>query len=873
MMKPNLDAILSDIRNEEADPAIAVQAADRVRARLFNAADEPGAHLLGTCGDFRVMMRGYLDKTLSRSRTLLLEDHVHTCVGCRRALDAMRSGKVVSLPRPQIVERELPPYMKWAAAAAVFIAVGLTAWGIVRMMPSAGARATVQSVSGILYAVRDQSSTPIFSGREIGDGQSVRTAKQSTASLKLTDGSVVELNERAEVSITKSARGTTIRLDRGNIIVQAAKQKNGALYVLTPDCQVSVHGTVFAVTRGTKGTRVSVAEGEVKVDEGGHSELLHPGEQTSTSVKIEKIPVQDEFAWSRNATHYLSLLGEFTTLQKQIAGIPSPELRYGSKLLDLVPWNTAIYAAVPNLGSTLAGASRLFNERIQQSEVLREWWAQNQPKGGHTLDEIIGRLRSFSDYLGDEVVLTISGDWGGHYSDPMLVAEIKRPGLREFLEAQARELGSNGQPAFRVVDEPRAEMRSDSKRERQPLILLKDNIIAISTDPEMLANMAEQHRAFAHSYFHNVIQRSYDSGAGWLFCANLEQIMRNSVFKRERDRENSPTGLQDVRYLIYERKERYGNVDNRVALTFMRERRGFASWLGAPGPMGALEFVSPNALLASGFVLKNPRALLSDVLQFAESRDSEFVKQLTDFEQRSGVNFLNDLAGPLGTDAAFAIDGPIFPVPSWQFAMEVYSPDRLQWTIEKLVENFNRESGREDGHHAGAKLSLVKNESGGRTFYSLSCTGANVEAHYTYVDSYLVAAATQGMLLRAIQNHQNGYTLTRSEKFRALLPRDSYPNFSGLIYHNVGPLIGPIAEQLKSLSGVSEAQKQSLDALQANTGAGLIFAYGEQNRIVISGTGPLFGLNLETLAVPNIIANAMRGREGGVQHGPHLMPR
>jgi hypothetical protein len=113
------------------------------------------------------------------------------------------------------------------------------------------------------------------------------------------------------------------------------------------------------------------------------------------------------------------------------------------------------------------------------------------------------------------------------------------------------------------------------------------------------------------------------------------------------------------------------------------------------------------------------------------------------------------------------------------------------------------------------------------------------------------------MLLRAIQNRQNGYTLTRSDKFRALLPQDSYPSFSGLIYHNIGPLIGPIADQLKSLNAMTAAQRKSLETLEANNGPGLIFAYGEPDRIVISGNGPIFGLSLNSLAVPNIIADAM----------------
>lgn len=863
MKNDNLERIIDSVRNEPLDETTMAEATARVRDRVFAAAADPAATTLRTCTDFQELLRGYLTKSLPESRVMLLEDHVHSCVECRRALTAARTGKVRTMPRPRTVQYELPRTMKWAVAAAVVAAVGLGSWGVIRMLPSAGTRATVQSVSGILYAVSEQSSVPIFSGREIGDGQRIRTARDSTAMLRLSDGSLVEMNQRAEISITKNARGTTIRLEGGNVIVQAAKQKNGALFVGTPDCVVTVHGTVFAVTRGVKGTRVSVAEGEVKVDGGGHSELLHPGDQTSTNPSIEKSAVQDEFTWSRNSAKYLALLGEASIIQKGLEQIPGPGLRYSSKLLDLVPNNTVIYAAIPNLGNTLAEASRLFNERIQQSEVLREWWAEHQPKGPHSLDDIINRLRTFSGYLGDEVVLSITGSHGGKYDPPLLLAEVKKPGLKEFLQAQAHELGSNGNAAFHFIDSGEAFPSAVKPASPQLLMTIKDNVIAIGATDAVREFASSDRNTFSGTYFNRVIAQSYQSGVGWLFCANLEHIVRNSVFNREQDVENSPTGLQDVRYLIFERKETAGRTDNRVALNFRRDRRGFASWLGAPGSMGALDFVSPNALVASGFVLRNPQSLLSEVFSYANGQNSSFTQQLADFEQRSGVNVLNDLAGPLGTDVAFAIDGPIFPVPSWEFAIEVYSPDRLQWTIDKLIADFN-------SHNSGSKLSLVKEQVGDRTFYTLSGTNITLEAHYTFADSYFIAAATQGMLLRAIQNRQNGYTLARSDKFRALLPHDSYPSFSGLIYHNVGPLIGPIADQLKSLSVVTPAQRASIDALQANNAPGLIFAYGEPNRIVISGTGPLFGLSLQSLAVPNILANAMRGGANPMTGGGHF---
>jgi hypothetical protein len=862
MKKNNLEALIESVRNESIDPTLVSESTNRVRARIFAAAADPAASTLRTCADFQALLRLYLTKSLPESRTMLLEDHIHSCVDCRRALTASRTGKVRTMPRPQRVQHELPRIMKWAAAAVALVAAGLTTWGVLRMMPTAGTRATVQSVSGILYAVSDQSSAPVFSGRQIADGQRIRTAKDSTALLRLPDGTLVEMNERAQISISKTAGGTTLRLDRGNVIVQAAKQRDGAFYVSTPDCTVTVHGTIFAVTRGVKGTRVSVAQGEVKVDENGQSKLLHPGDQTATSPSIENIAVRDEFVWSRNQAQYLALLGELKIIQDELAKVPGPALRYSSKLLDLAPANTVVYAAIPNIGNTLAEANRLFNERIQQSEVLREWWTQHQPQGPFTINDIVNRIRTFSSYLGDEVVLSIAGSRNGQYNPPVLLAEVKQAGLKEFLEGQARELGSKGNAAFRFIEDPVTEARNrgESKTAGGLAMTIKDEVIAIGSVDD-LYEFASPHRSFEGTYFHRVISESYNSGVGWLFCANVEHMFRNSVSHSEprplgsgpqSDADNNPSGLQDVRFILFERKEKNGSVDNRVALNFTGRRRGFASWLGAPGPMGGLDFVSPNALVAAGFVIRNPRSLVEELFSYAEGKNSSFGQKLAEFEQRSGINVLGDLAAPLGTDVAFAIDGPIFPVPSWEFAMEVYSPDRLQWTIEKLIADFNS--------HSDAKLTLAKEVVSGRALYTLtSATHPTLEAHYTFSDGYLIAGATQGMVLRAIQNRQNGFTLTRSEKFRALLPRDTYPSFSGLIYHNVGPLIGPIADQLKSLNAIPAAQRASIEALRTNSGPGLIFAYGEPDRIVVSGTGPLFGLNIESLAIPHVLANVVEG--------------
>jgi len=865
-MKADLDAILDSIRNEPVDPAVEAEAVARVRSRVFAAAADPDVAMLRSCGDFQALMRAYFTKSLSESRTMLLEDHVHSCVDCRRAMSAARTGKVRTLPRPQTVQHELPHYFKYAAAAAALVLVSLSTWGVVSMLPSSGSRATVQSVSGVLYAVSDQSSVPVYAGRQILEGQHVRTAKESSAMLRLTDGSLVEMNERAELSITKNAHGANIHLDRGDVIVQAAHQKQGALYVSTPDCLVTVHGTVFSVTRGVKGTRVSVAEGEVKVDDSGHSELLHPGQQTSSNPSIENTDIHDDFVWSRNSAKYLALLGEMSGIQHQLAQIPGPALRYHSKLLDIAPEHTVIYAAIPNLGNTLAEASRLFHERLEQSDVLREWWTKNQPIGEHNLDDIVSRLRTFSGYLGDEVVLTVSGTRDEKYQ-VLLLSEVTKPGLQQFLETQADELGAK--KAFVYMDPDKAAssaaepQNTTAKSGPRMAMTIQKDVVAIGSEEAVAQFLSKDRGTFEGSYFHGVISRSYQSGVGWLFCANLERFAKDSVIRERQDGETNATGLQDVRYLIFERKEINGATDNRIALNFRGERRGFASWLGAPGPMGALDFVSPNALVAAGFVLRNPQALLRELFSYAQGRNSAFTERLAQFEDRSGINVLRDLAGPLGTDAAFAIDGPIFPVPNWEFAMEVYSPDRLEWTIEKLINTFNEAN-------PNNPLTQTKEKVGDRMFYTLTSAKLNLEADYTFSDSYFLAGATRGILLRAIQNRQTGFTLARSDKFRALLPQDTYPSFSGVIYHNIGPLLGPIADQLKSLNVMTPAQRQAIEMLKGNSGPGLIYAYGEPDRIVISGKGALFGIGLDSLAVPDIIAHTIH--QAGFA-GNHAMNR
>src|SRR5215204_4205122 len=226
-----------------------------------------------------------------------------------------------------------------------------------------------------VFVLSDAQIRQLEPGEQLQKGERVRTAKDSNALLRLADGSTVEMRERSEFSVTENRRGVTIKLERGDVIVEAAKQHNGRLYVQTPDSLVSVKGTIFAVESGTKGSRVSVVEGEVEVNHGGKDETLLPGDQTTTNRSLDKTPVQQNVAWSRNAARYAGLVSDLAKLRRDVnQQLARPGVRYSSKFVDLSPENTAFYAALQTLRESIAESQRIMQERISQNPALAEWW-------------------------------------------------------------------------------------------------------------------------------------------------------------------------------------------------------------------------------------------------------------------------------------------------------------------------------------------------------------------------------------------------------------------------------------------------------------------------------------------------------------------
>jgi hypothetical protein len=849
MSDHKFDQFISDIRNEQVDEQVITQSGKRVWGAISGPESVTSMHKLRSCEDFQSLIPEYLGESLPEARRMLLEDHVHQCVACRHAVEQARVGELQPVWRPQIslsaaAERSFPVW-SWAmgvVAAAIVVAGGLAL--VNGNFPGQNVvRASVQNVDGSLYAVSDDQVRVIPAGYQIRNGDTIRTAKGSNAVVRLLDGSLVEMSERSDLSVSREWRGTTIHLDGGKIIVQAAKQHNGRLYVATDDCLVSVKGTIFSVNHGTKGSRVAVIEGVVRVAAGDRTTELNAGDEATSGASVSKIPIQNEIAWSRNSAKYLALLGDFALLQKQIEAIPGPGLRYSSELLPYVPDHTAVYASIPNLSATLGEASQLFEERLRQSPALRSWWKEQQHGKGPKISDVVGQLQSFSSYLGEEIVFAVARD-GASYSSPVVLAKVRQPGLEKFLQAEMKRLNTDGTgPALQVVRDPAA---ANSFTGRPFLVYVKNDVFVASPDiAELRSAVARLQQAsashFSETPLYQQVVHSYQQGAGWLLCADMEQIIAEHV--HEGSEQTKASGIGDARYLMMERREVGGKTENRAALTFASARRGVASWLAAPAPMGALEFVSPDASMVNAAVTRNPRSIMEEMFTMMASGNPNFAQDLAKFESKSGVSVLDDITAPLGGEIAFAFDGPVLPTPRWKVIFEVYDPARMQSTVGKLVESFNREAKVSDG-----SLQLTQQQTGSQTYYTIrNARQPNFEIDYTYVDSYLIAGPDIATLSKAIRDHQSGNTLTHSQTFQALLPNDEHTNFSAIFYHNIGPVVGPLVDQIKAFGNLTAQQQKSIATLQANTAPGLIYVYGEPQRIVVASDTGFMGFDLGTL--------------------------
>jgi hypothetical protein len=553
-----------------------------------------------------------------------------------------------------------------------------------------------------------------------------------------------------------------------------------------------------------------VIQGEVRVSEDNREKVLHSGEQAVTNDSLEPLPVRDDISWSRNRER---LLKQLDALRSSIDKLHLPDLRYNSRLIGRLPASTAFLVSVPNLAQYLGEVQTTFQQNMPEDPELRQWWAGS----GLKVEAMIEKLRAASVYLGDEIVVAAFAGADGKMLGPVVFAEVKREGFPEFLKRQGLPVSIETRPGVVAFGPPGGAVEA----------------FAASLDS-----------GFQNTGLYARIAQRYGEGAGLLLCADLARLPA------------PPPQLSGVRYIIAEQKEVNHQMEASATVGFDGPRTGIAAWLAEPSPMGALDYVSPDATLVTAFVVKNPAAIVDETLALEQRSPAAADKALADARQQAGFDVRSDLAASLGGEFAVALDGPAFPVPSWKLVAEVYDPARFEATVRKVVEAYHLRSSQESAD--------------GRTYYTIAAAVPNplTEAHYTFADGYLIAGPTRALVARALQVKAAGTSIARSAKFLSMEPRDGHVNFSAVVYQNLGTTLAPLAGLLSAFGGAGmpsgHGGRNPLQDL-GNLKPSLIAAYGEPDRITIASNGNLLGKS-----VTDLLSGNLAGMAGGALPFPQL---
>jgi ferric-dicitrate binding protein FerR (iron transport regulator) len=874
-----LQAAVESMRSEP-DEAGLTAAAGRVAERLGLGLAEGEAGMeairsfeIQNCDDVQALLADYGAGRLPEAQAMLIEAHLRECGACLRLsrAEAGRGGAVLDWARPETKRAARsaalrPRRLGWASgmglAACLALGVGFffgyRSWWEVPL----GVRAQVESIDGTAYRISDGGDRALAPGDSLSEGDRLRTGGGSHAVLRLSDGSTVEVNERSVLGVGARGHNMTVALDNGAVIVQAAKRTSGHLYVKTPDCRVAVTGTIFSVNSGIKGSRVAVLQGTVDVAHEGVDTLVTAGDQMTTNDNLSEAPVTEQIAWSHDRDKYLPLLAELSQLQRKIEAIPFPQPRYTSDLLTRMPEDALLYISIPNLGDFLSQANKIFDDQLQQSPVLQQWWSSGNGHNTAELDALVDKVHQGSQYLGEEVVVV--GMKQGDSPTFAVVADLRKSGFADFLKAQLP-AGNGGlvlldEASLKTVSMQPAEPKGKPRMAAYGLIREHEVVFSnsVATLRTMDAKLNSGASGFASGDFGKQITAAYGRGAGVILAADVHSMVADRLAQmhdvKDAGKPNmlkgaaEKSGLEGVQYLIAEHREVNGKPENHLNVQFAGERERVASWLGAPAPMGSLEFVTPNASVAVAVLTKDPKAIADDILSMTAMKNAEGDpgtaesrgdwKGADDKKTQMITAFRDEIVGNLGGEFLMAMDGPVLPNPAWKAVIEVKDANGLEQTMESLSKMVREQ---EHGKYTMG-FEIVASQEGDQHYYAVRnlATGMTV-AQYTFSGGYMIVAGDRAVLTQALHAHTSGDSLARSGSFKALLPKDENDNYSAIAYQNLSPVVGPL------LSQFSGQEADAIRQLAADARPTAICAWGKENRIEAASDSHLLGFDFLAL--------------------------
>jgi hypothetical protein len=270
-----------------------------------------------------------------------------------------------------------------------------------------------------------------------------------------------------------------------------------------------------------------------------------------------------------------------------------------------------------------------------------------------------------------------------------------------------------------------------------------------------------------------------------------------------------------MKYVFLEQRAPTGALENEVTFAFQGARTGMGSWLADTGSLGAAEYLPVDALVAGYVSTREPLQLFEEFAAQITKAEPDFEEGFATLDDKLGAGFVQNLAGALGTEAAVAVTGFSTSGPTWVMAGVANHPAVIDSSLQKLVDAFNAELGRDE---QAKRIVLQQETVGGRTWSTLKPGGLPVGIVWTYDRGYLVAASDRGVAERAIATRNGGSPLVWSPEFLGQLPSSAGLHPSAFAWLNTKGALG------------------ILSSLSSNPALGKLMAERDPILVVFDGT-------------------------------------
>ena len=572
-------------------------------------------------------------------------------------------------------------------------------------------------------------------------------------------------------------------------------------------------------------------------------------------------------AWAQSMQQDPKSLAESgQLLEKLRQGVQFPPARDQSHLLPLLPKSTVIYVALPNYGEASHQALIIFQEELRRNDILRAWWQRGElAANGPKIEDALEKFYALSQFLGDETVVSASTE-GRQGPSPLILAEVRKPGLKDFLQQLSKPPTDKSQPPFRVFDVQELAATTNTFRPQEPVLLVRPDLVVATLDFAQLrlhnAMLDAKGEEFASTPFGQRVAQVYEGGATIVGALDLQNILKQAprgtdqnqmMFRR--------TGFADMKYLIWDHRTAAARSASEMELSFTGPRHGVASWLASPGPLGSLDFVSPEAILVSAIRLSDPGQIFDDIKDLSTASNPKAFAAVKQMEAALKLSLKEDLLSQLTGEIAFEVDRIKQPDPVWKLILQVRDWDRLQITLNKLL--------------TVAPVKSQQAEDDGVMYHTLQIPAGTKarEVCYAFVDGYLIIASSRETLTEAVRLRRSGKSLAKSEMLLTALPPE--PGSSGVRSSAVGssgkgPEVSallyedPNAMAALNMRQILPAMADSLPQV-ANSKPMVICAYGEESAIreasLSRGVDAAGVLVVAAIAIPNLLRARISANE------------